>query len=164
MEKNEPFSISVNGGQHTFAFQPDAAKNLDILSEGDGKFQILHEGRSYHAELVEVDHPARLFSFRINGVKYALHIADHYERLVQQLGLSVGNSVKQNIVKAPMPGLVLNVMVTPGQAVSKGDPLLILEAMKMENVLKAASDGVVRVVTVEKGVAVEKGFVLLEME
>jgi biotin carboxyl carrier protein len=63
-----------------------------------------------------------------------------------------------------MPGLVLNVMVEPGQAVSKGDPLLILEAMKMENVLKAASDGVVKVVTVQKGVAVEKGFVLLEME
>lgn len=164
MEKNEPFSITVNGGQHEFAVQPEEAKDLDIVSEGNGKFQILHKGRSFHAELVDTDFAARQFSFRINGVKYSLHIADHYERLVKQLGLSVGSTQKQNMVKAPMPGMVLNVMVQTGQTVSKGDPLLILEAMKMENVLKAASDGVIKLVKVQKGEAVEKGHLLLEME
>lgn len=164
MEKNEPFSISVNSGQHTFAFQPEDAKNLDIVPDGNGTFQILHQGRSFRAELLDVDYPARLFTFKINGVKYSLHIADHYERLIQQLGLSIGTSQKQNVVKAPMPGLVLNVMVEAGQMVSKGDPLLILEAMKMENVLKAASDGQIKRVAVKKGEAVEKGLLLLEME
>ncbi len=164
MEKKEPFNITVNGGQHEFALQPDDAKNLDIVPDGEGAFHILHKGRSFHAELLEVNYAARQFSFRINGVKYALHIADHYERLVQQLGLSVGSSQKQNTVKAPMPGLVLSLMVVPGQAVCKGDPLLILEAMKMENVLKAASDGTVKSIAVKKGAAVEKGQLLLEME
>ncbi len=164
MEKKEPFNIAVNGTQHEFALQPEDAKNLDIVPDGEGAFQILHQGRSFRAELLEANYPARQFSFRINGVKYTLHIADQYERLVQQLGLNVGGSQKQNVVKAPMPGLVLNVMVAPGQLVSKGEPLLILEAMKMENVLKAASDGVVKMVAVEKGAAVEKGHLLLEME
>ena len=83
---------------------------------------------------------------------------------MQKLGLSIGGSQKQNVVKAPMPGLVLSVMVEPGQVVSKGDPLLILEAMKMENVIKAIGDGTVKSVAVEKGAAVEKGHLLLEME
>jgi len=164
MEKKEPFNVAVNGVQHEFAFQPDEAKDLDIVSDGEGMFQILHHGRSYRAELLEANYPARQFAFKINGVKYTLHIADHYERLVQQLGLHVGSSQKQNTLKAPMPGLVLDVMVEPGQVVSKGDPLLILEAMKMENVIKAANDGTVKSVAVQKGAAVEKGHLLLEME
>lgn len=67
---------------------------------------------------------------RVNGSRFSVFIADHYDRLVQQLGLHVGSTTKANIVKAPMPGLVLNIPVEPGQTVSKGDPLLILEAMK----------------------------------
>jgi biotin carboxyl carrier protein len=164
MEKKEPFSIVVNGGQHEFALQPEEAKDLDIVPDGTGTYQILHKGRSFHAELLEANYAARQFSFRITGVKYTLHIADHYERLVKQLGLHVGSSQKQNTLKAPMPGLVLNVMVEPGQAVSKGDTLLILEAMKMENVIKAANDGVIKSISVQKGAAVEKGHLLLEME
>ena len=63
-----------------------------------------------------------------------------------------------------MPGLVLNILVSPGQMVQKGDPLLILEAMKMENVLKAAGEGQVKAVKVQQGMAVDKGQLLLEME
>jgi biotin carboxyl carrier protein len=63
-----------------------------------------------------------------------------------------------------MPGLVLNILVEAGQEVSKGDALLILEAMKMENVIKASGDGKVRSVKVKKGDAVDKGLLLVEME
>ncbi len=164
MEKKEPFNIVVNGGKHEFAVQPDEAKNLDIVPDGEGAFHILHQGRSFHAELLEANYAARQFVFKINGVKYTLHIADQYERLLQKLGLNAGSSQKHNTLKAPMPGLVLNVMVEPGQVVSKGDPLLILEAMKMENVIKAANDGTIKSVAVQKGAAVEKGHLLLEME
>lgn len=164
MEKKEPFSILVNGGQHEFAIQPEEAMDLDWMPDGDGAFQILHKGRSFRAEILEADYASRQISFRTNGVKYAVHVADHYERLVKQLGLSLGSSQKQNVLKAPMPGLVLNVMAEPGQAVSKGDPLIILEAMKMENVIKAAHDGTVKSVAVKQGAAVEKGQLLIEME
>ena len=162
MKQDEPFKVSVNS-QHDFDLHPADAKNLDIVPDSDGRFHILHQGKSYHAELVEADHAARQFVFRINGTRFSVHIADHYDRLVQQLGLSVGSSQKANIVKAPMPGLVLNLLAEPGQTVAKGDPLLILEAMKMENVIKAAADGRVKSIHVQKGVAVEKGQLLLEM-
>ena len=163
MMHNEPYKVAVNG-QHNFDLLPLDAKNLDIVPDTDGRFHILHQGKSYHATVVEVDHASRQFVINVNGSRFSVFIADHYDRLVQQLGLHVGSTTKANIVKAPMPGLVLNILVEPGQTVSKGDPLLILEAMKMENVIKAAGDGRVKSIHVEKGAPVDKGQLLLEME
>ncbi len=163
MKQDEPFRISVNE-QHSFDLHPAAAKDLDIVAEADGTFHILHQGKSFRAEILELDHEARQFVIMVNGVKFTVNIADRYDRLVQQLGLSVGSSQKANTVKAPMPGLVLNLLVEPGQTVAKGDPLLILEAMKMENVLKAAADGEIKSVQVKQGAAVVKGQVLIEMQ
>ena len=60
-----------------------------------------------------------------------------------------------------MPGLVIDLKVKAGDVVKAGDPLLILEAMKMENILKAAGDATVKNVTVKKGDSVEKGQVLI---
>ena len=164
MENKQPFNIAVNGGQYEFAFQPEDAKSLDIVPDGNGAFHILHKGRSFHAELLDANYPLRQFAIRINGVKYTLHIADQYERLVQQLGLGVGGHQKQNTVKAPMPGLVLNIMVAPGQSVGKGDALLILEAMKMENVIKSPRDGKIKKINTELRKAVEKNHILIEFE
>jgi biotin carboxyl carrier protein len=65
---------------------------------------------------------------------------------------------------APMPGLVVDVLVEPGQSVKAGDPLVIIEAMKMENILKARSAATVKAVPVEKGKSVEKGDTLVEFE
>lgn len=164
MDKNEPFHIRLNG-QYAFDILPDQARQLDVIPDGDnGHVHILHHNQSYHAELVTADPAARLYVVRINGTQYTVHVADHFERLVQQLGFSTGGQQKMNTVKAPMPGLVLSILVTPGQTVQKGDPLLLLEAMKMENVIKAAGDGQVKAIAVEKGAAVEKGQLLLEME
>lgn len=111
-----------------------------------------------------MDYQNRQYTLRIDGVKYTVAIADYYERLVQQLGLATGKSQKINSVKAPMPGLVINILVQAGQAVQKDDPLMILEAMKMENVIKAAGEGVVKKINIEKGQPVDKGQTLLEFE
>ena len=67
-------------------------------------------------------------------------------------------------VDAPMPGLVLKVLVEPGSPVQKGDPLLVLEAMKMENDIKAHFDGTVSTLHVQMGDAVSKGQLLIEFE
>ncbi|MNF13023.1 Glutaconyl-CoA decarboxylase subunit gamma [compost metagenome] len=65
-------------------------------------------------------------------------------------------------IKAPMPGLVLNVIVESGQEVNKGDNLLILEAMKMENIIKSPSSGIVKKILVTKGDKVEKNEILIQ--
>ena len=65
-----------------------------------------------------------------------------------------------NKVTAPMPGTILNVKVTAGQAVKKGDVICVLEAMKMENDIPAPCDGTVASVNVQKGASVNAGDVL----
>ena len=66
-------------------------------------------------------------------------------------------------VKAPMPGTVVNVVVTKGQAVKSGDDLVFIEAMKMETPVKAPQDGTVATVEVAKGEAVDSGKVLVTL-
>ncbi|MFM7700733.1 MAG: acetyl-CoA carboxylase biotin carboxyl carrier protein subunit, partial [Bacteroidota bacterium] len=68
---------------------------------------------------------------------------------------------KQTALKAPMPGLVLRVLVTEGQLLQAGDPILVLESMKMENVLRAQSDSTVISLVIKPGEAVEKGQILV---
>ena len=66
-------------------------------------------------------------------------------------------------INAPMPGTILSVNVKPGQAVKKGDILVMLEAMKMENEIMAPNDGTVGAVNVTKGQSVQSGDVLLTL-
>jgi biotin carboxyl carrier protein len=67
-----------------------------------------------------------------------------------------------NHIKAPMPGLIIDLRVKEGDVVKQNDPLIILEAMKMENVIKSPGDGTVKAVKVQKGNSVEKNQVLIE--
>lgn len=162
--KKEPFKVSVNSGQYEFEIMPDQAQGLDLISNGESAFHLLQNNQAYHVEVLAADYISRTYTLRIDGIKYVVGISDYYERLVQQLGLHAGGGLKINSIKAPMPGLVISVLVEPGQTVQKGDPLIILEAMKMENVIKAAGEGIVKKVNAEKGHPVDKGHTLLEFE
>ncbi|MDZ7649219.1 MAG: acetyl-CoA carboxylase biotin carboxyl carrier protein subunit [Cytophagales bacterium] len=71
-------------------------------------------------------------------------------------------SSKVNSIKAPMPGLIIDLKIQVGDSVKPGDALLILEAMKMENILKSPGEGVVKTIKVKKDDSVEKGQVLIE--
>lgn len=70
---------------------------------------------------------------------------------------------KVNVIKAPMPGLVLKIMISENQDINEGDSVLILEAMKMENVIKSPGTGKVKIIKVKERDAVEKNEVLVEL-
>ena len=158
-----PFKITLNEGT-TFEVTAQQAHDLNLVSIQNNKFHLLKHEKAYHAELVEADYANKIFKVKINGNIFHAHIGDKYDQLVSKMGLSKVSNVKMNEIKAPMPGLVLEVSVKIGDTVAKGDKVLILEAMKMENVLKAPGDGVVKAIHTSKGDAVEKGAILLEME
>lgn len=155
---------TVNG-QHNFSIDttsPDGT--LDSVSNVDGIISILHKGKSYTALVEKVDRTAKEVVVRVNNQSYTVAITEPIDALLASMGLDLKASKKAEPVKAPMPGMILKILVEPGQAIQKGDRLLILEAMKMENVLKASHPGVVKAIRAEERTAVEKGAVLIEME
>ncbi len=83
---------------------------------------------------------------------------------MDQMGFSSADAGKIKELKAPMPGLVIEIRVKAGDTVKKGDPIIVLEAMKMENVLKATGEGTVKSIEVQKSQSVEKGQVLIIFE
>lgn len=140
------------------------AAGLDLVQLIRDRFHILDEGRSYRIEVLRADFGTKQFEVRVNDRVYALQLEDELDALLDQMGMSGSASQKMDDVRAPMPGLVLQVFVAEGQTVHKGDNLLVLEAMKMENIIKAAGTGTVRAVKVQHKQAVEKNQLLIEME
>ncbi len=140
----------------------DKPVTLDIKAI-DAKFQhVVYQNKTYNVELVSVDFNTKNLTLKVNGKTCEIEIKDKLDLLLQKLGLEQGDASAMHDLKAPMPGLILEVLVQPGQEVQKGQPLVILEAMKMENVLKASGDGLIKAITVNKGDSVEKNSVLVQ--
>lgn len=140
------------------------AVEWDIADIGHNSFHILKGDKSYTATVISFNAEEKTMVININGNDYEISIKDKYDLLLQQLGISSKSSSAVQSIKAPMPGLIINVMVKEGDQVNKGDALLILEAMKMENVLKSPRDGVVKNIKAQLRQAVEKNQVLLEFQ
>jgi acetyl/propionyl-CoA carboxylase alpha subunit len=150
-------------------YQPQGATEVngepfswDIAPLGQGRYHILLGGRSYSAEVVEADYATKTFQLKVNGQRLELQAKDRFDLLLDKLGMSNATASKVNELKAPMPGLIVDIRVEPGQAVQKGDALLVLEAMKMENILKAPTDGTVAAIKVNLRDNVTKGQVLVQ--
>ncbi|RQO67677.1 acetyl-CoA carboxylase biotin carboxyl carrier protein subunit [Pedobacter sp. KBW06] len=123
---------------------------------------VIYQNRSYNIELVERNEDGKAVVIKVNGTLYQVGIEDQYDELLKKLGMDSSSANKVLEIKAPMPGLVLNVIVTEGQEVNKGDSLLVLEAMKMENIIKSPTAGIVKKILIRKGDKVEKNEILLQ--
>lgn len=142
----------------------DNAAGLDICTLPNGMVSVLLDGKSYTAIIEKTDRKTKEVTLRINGQVYTTSIKEPIDQLLTNMGMDLKSMQKAEPVKAPMPGMILRVLVEPGQKVNKGDGLIVLEAMKMENQLKAAVPGTVKSIKVSERTAVEKGAVLIEME
>ncbi|MBS1652057.1 MAG: acetyl-CoA carboxylase biotin carboxyl carrier protein subunit [Bacteroidetes bacterium] len=128
----------------------------------DFQFHLLYNNQSYNIDIIKFNVEEKTITLRINSEKHTVVLKDKYDELLHSLGLDKLAQKKISDVKAPMPGMVLNILVSEGQSVKKGEALIILEAMKMENILKCAADGVIKKIAVNKGTAVEKNQLLIQ--
>jgi biotin carboxyl carrier protein len=136
--------------------------SANIIKVRDGVYHLLKDNVSYNLEVVKHIPEEKKLVVKVNNTTYTLDIKDKYDDLLHSLGLDSLATKKVNDIKAPMPGMVLNILVTEGQEVKKGDGLIVLEAMKMENILKSPTDGVIKKIAINKGVAVEKNQLLIQ--
>lgn len=156
----EKFKAIVNDN-FEFSLNSKDLETLDIISDNK-KSNIIFNNKSIAIEIFETDFTKRSCTLSINGNRYQVRIENELDALISKMGLSLGNASVENEIHAPMPGLILEVNVSEGDTIKKGDFLFVLEAMKMENTLTAPRDGVVKSVNISKGETVDKGELLIE--
>ncbi|MFM9838576.1 MAG: acetyl-CoA carboxylase biotin carboxyl carrier protein subunit [Cyclobacteriaceae bacterium] len=156
---NKTFEIIQKGGELTVDGQPFA---WDLIKISEGHFHILYKNKTYRAEMVKRDVETKTYTIKLNGKTHSVKLKDKFDLLLEKMGIADAGATKLNHIKAPMPGLIIDLKVKAGDSVKTGDALLILEAMKMENILKSPGDGIVKNVKVKKGDSVEKSQVLVE--
>lgn len=143
-----------------------------VLVDGEAKpysFEVLRDG--YVSLIVDgVSVPVSIepvnegrMRITIAGQRTEVKVLDERDLLVDEFGLEA-DAAAGGEVRAPMPGLVIDLLVEEGDEVEAEQGLLVLEAMKMENELKAPSGGVVGTIHVQNGEAVDKDDLLVEIE
>jgi pyruvate carboxylase subunit B len=158
-----------------------AGREIEVDIEGD---QVRVGGRSLAAALRRVPatplrhllvdgRPSTLviegngggrWTIGMRGERWDVEAVDERTRHIRSLTGAAAGDRGAAPLKAPMPGLVVRVLAEPGQGVTRGGGVVVLEAMKMENELTAPADAKVKIVRVRAGEAVEKGQVLVEFE
>tara|TARA_Y100001934_G_scaffold280987_1_gene389247 strand:- start:1583 stop:2101 length:519 start_codon:yes stop_codon:yes gene_type:complete len=169
---SEKYQVKVNDQDYKVEVVPNSGEihmngmplELDLKGDARKGFHLLKDQKSYQIQILEADYDSKEFLIEVNGEAYPVKGADRFDLLLKDLGMEHLANAAVNDLKAPMPGLVLEIKVQPGDSIKKGQALLVLEAMKMENVLKAESDAVVKEVRCETGQAVEKNQILIEFE
>ncbi|MCX7548646.1 acetyl-CoA carboxylase biotin carboxyl carrier protein subunit [Xanthomarina sp. F1114] len=160
---NPSYKVNVNS---TFDFDipSEDISKLDSVAVSPSEFHVLRDNKSYKCEIISSNFNSKLYQVKINNNIYQVDIFNNLDVLIKEMGFEIGASKKVNEIKAPMPGLILDVHVKVGQEVKENDPLLILEAMKMENALTSPRDGIVKSISVSKSDTVDKNQLLIELE
>lgn len=156
------YSITID--TETYSLDRGDTDFLDIITLGNSQYHLLRDHKSYSIEVLETDFPNKKITVSVNGNTYSVIIADEFDRIVDKMGMRDARSHQINEVRAPMPGLILDVLVTTGQEIDKGTPLIVLSAMKMENIITSPGTGSIKRIMVETNKAVEKGELIIEME
>jgi len=162
------YTISTNNNSYKVEKENDGWKlngekiAIDQIQISESNYHIIKDNKTYDVDVIKFNKEDKTALVKVNGTKYELKVADKFDELLKNLGMDNLAAKKVNNIKAPMPGLVLNILVEDGTVVKKGDALIVLEAMKMENILKSPTDGTVKKISVKKGVAVEKNQILIE--
>lgn len=139
-------------------------QNIDLVQIDKKNLHVLKNNQSFRAEIVSEQFNDRSYTIAVNGNNYTVKIQNDLDLLINEMGFSLANTKQINSVKAPMPGLILEINVSVGQEVAENDNLLILEAMKMENNLSSPRAGIIKSISVSKGDTVDKGQLLIEFE
>lgn len=157
-------TFKVKANEFVFTFDQADIDAADFIKKSPGEFNLIRGSRSVNARLLEADITGKKLKLEVDGESFELDVKDELDQRLDSMGFSTASTKHVKEIKAPMPGLVLSISVSEGQAVKEGDRILILEAMKMENSIMIQNDAVIKRIAVTAGQPVDKGQVLVELE
>ncbi len=157
----EVFRVHLDEGEQK-ADVNGSGLDYQIIHQNNGRLLFRTGTKLYKIDNVSVN--GRRVSFSIDGTFMEAVVKDDHDLLLEKLGFSDSVEASAGALEAPMPGKILEILIEEGQKVEMGQPVLILEAMKMENELKAPIEGTVGSLIVKQGDNVEKNQILLEIE
>jgi biotin carboxyl carrier protein len=156
-----PQPVDVSGADGRYRLRVgEQVWDVDARVTAEGISSLLIAGVSYVADVTHRDGSCVV---GVGGETYVIEVEEEGRHIIRTRGGVAGERGGQ-VLKAPMPGRVVHVAVRPGDRVNRGDPLIVIEAMKMQNELKALSTGAVAEVRVETGQAVNAGDVLVVID
>jgi biotin carboxyl carrier protein len=151
-QEDDQLFARVEGGEERPVELAHISGALFALADGPARHELLASLQGNTVDVV------------LEGESLQLEVVDALRaRLGQVAGGGAAGHVRREL-KAPMPGLVVRVACRPGDAVTPGQPLVVLQAMKMENELSLPTGGTVASVAVSDGQTVDQGQVLLVVE
>lgn len=164
------YVVEVNGVRHELSLEAGGvAVNGQVLSAHVEQVpgtpvQVVRLGDTVHRVAARRGETRGAYTLWIDGYRLTVEALDERTRTIRDLTAATAGAQGPRPLLAPMPGLIVKVHVAVGESVSTGQPLVSMEAMKMENELRALSAGVVKAIPVAPGSAVEKGALLVELE
>lgn len=136
--------------------------DVDLRQSGGPElYSMLYNGRSYEL-LIEAERFT--YGVTLRGEHFDVQVEDERTRRLNIGRKMVSIPEGEVVVTAPIPGLIVKILVEPGDSIVEEQPLVILEAMKMENEIRAVRSGVVKSVAIQPGARVEQNSVLLVVE
>ncbi len=154
----EATRLEVRPHDELFQMEIDGKKKIVSISRiSPAHLSIIIDGKSFN---VEVERFEKEYQVSTRGEVYNFSVIDEREATISLEQSESG----EKVVKAPMPGLVVEIVVREGDQVKAGDTLLVLEAMKMQNEITAPASGVILNVSVKSGATVNSGDDLLVLD
>jgi len=150
----EPDAVTVTGRRIPASLADIEGTPVRMVTIGDRVHRVVVRRRESKGRYV----------LWIDGYTYDVEALDERTRTIRDLTAEAAGPTGPRPLVAPMPGLIVRVLVGPGDAVQEGQGLVVMEAMKMENELRSSGAGRVTRVAVTPGAAVEKGAILIELE
>ena len=149
-------SVENKGAKTIVRIGDGPAREIDVVRPEPGVLSIVLDGKAYDVATVRTEAG---YDVDLRGVRHSVGVIDPRKKALR---LAAGSN--QGSIKTTMPGRVIRTLVKQGESVTAGQPVLVIEAMKMENELKAPRAGTIRRVAVQPGALVEAGTVLVELE
>jgi biotin carboxyl carrier protein len=156
--------LKVKANEFEFSFSQEEIESADLVRKSPSVFHLIKNHRSVNVQLLQADAAARKMKVEVEGETFDIEIKDELDQMLDTMGFNAVSGKHLKEIKAPMPGMVINVAVQEGQQVKEGDRILILEAMKMENSIVIHGDAKIKRIAVSAGQAVDKGQLLVELD